>query len=247
MLPRGGGIKTKQKNKQPKPNHSFESSLYWTAFFPSPLLFYVFRLLYVWQLSLGVRAETTEHDCPFYRQQSQPRTILMALLFKSWSLCLNNKSQDDSCTWMETPGCLFPPSHYNPFGHIFFLSVLYLFSSVYFPFSCFFFFILAAKLLFQNKTKKFLNDGLQSLCRYIGQQSSLEEPGPIGLWWDEMPAPNVEAEPSGEGWALSWLSSCTDALSFSHLGSVSFRQELGVIWKEVDLVSPCKWGGTSNS
>lgn len=45
-----------------------------------------------------------------------------------------------------------------------------------------------------------------------------------------MPAPGVEAEPSEQGWAVSWLFSHTDAPhSFGHLGGVSPRKELGMI------------------
>ena len=35
----------------------------------------------------------------------------------------------------------------------------------------------------------------------------------IGLGWEEMPLPDVEAEPSEEEWAVSQLSSHTDAPS----------------------------------
>lgn len=53
-----GSPRRREKEKKPS---SFESSLYWIAFFFSSPLFCVFRLLYVWQLSHGVRAEATGH------------------------------------------------------------------------------------------------------------------------------------------------------------------------------------------
>jgi len=54
-------------------------------------------------------------------------------------MCLNNKSQEEShvLEW-KTPGQLFSPSHCNPFGHVLFVS-LYLFFSLCFSLSCFFF------------------------------------------------------------------------------------------------------------
>lgn len=122
---------------------------------PSFPLFCAFRSPYLWQLSLGVTAEAMGHDRPFYRQWSQPRTSVAALLFKSWSLmCPNNKSQEESheLEW-KTPGCLSPPPPpiIIPLAMCFFFLSLIFFSFLYFSLSCFFFCILAAKLLKKKK------------------------------------------------------------------------------------------------
>lgn len=66
-------------------------------------------------------------------------------------------------------------------------------------------------------------------CRACAGTEASREPF-RGLGWEEMPAPGVEAEPSEQGWAVSWLFSHTDAPhSFGHLGGVSPRKELGMI------------------
>lgn len=49
-------------------------------------------------------------------------------------------------------------------------------------------------------------------CRACAGTEASREPL-RGLGWEEMPAPGVEAEPGEQGWAVSWLSSHTDAPS----------------------------------
>lgn len=155
-----GAPRRREKKKTKKQPQQFWILFVLDSIPPAFPLFCVFRSPYLWQLSLSVTAEAMGHDCAFYRQWSQPRTSVAALLFKSWSLmCLNNKSQESSheLEW-KTPGCLFfPPSHYNSFGHVLFLSLSHLFFSfLYFSLSCFFFCILAAKLLKKKKNLKWL-------------------------------------------------------------------------------------------